>query len=157
MWMNMKEKWGILVLNSLTTKWALGALMDFTLSNARWFYSSMGNPLARKGLINSVKSYAPVNPLTAEWALRALIDFTLSNARRFYSSMGNPLAGKGLNIVLLAPVVQRMDIALSFGKIPIHLISTTETYLVFQSIVPSIHWTTGPLSSNLHDFWTSLT
>ena len=59
--------------------------MDFTLSNARWFYSSMGNTLARKGLINSVKSYDPVNPLTAEWALRALIDFTLSNVKRFYS------------------------------------------------------------------------
>ena len=37
-------------LNPLTSEWALRALIDFTLSNARGFYSSMGNPLAGKGL-----------------------------------------------------------------------------------------------------------
>ena len=37
-------------LNPLTAEWALRAHIDFTLSNARWFYSSMGNPLAGKGL-----------------------------------------------------------------------------------------------------------
>ena len=31
-------------------------LIDFTLSNARRFYSSMGNPLAVKGLIFSTSS-----------------------------------------------------------------------------------------------------
>ena len=36
--------------NPLTAEWALRALTDFTLSNARLFYSSMGNPLAVKGL-----------------------------------------------------------------------------------------------------------
>ena len=36
--------------NPLTAEWALGALKDFTLSNARRFYSSMGNPLDGKGL-----------------------------------------------------------------------------------------------------------
>ena len=36
--------------NPLTAEWALKALIDFTLSNARRFYSSMGNPLAGKGL-----------------------------------------------------------------------------------------------------------
>ena len=82
-------------LNPLTAEWALRALIDFTLSNPRRFYSSMGNPLAGKGLTAS-KNYVPINPLTAEWALRAPIDFTLSKARRFYWSMGNPLAGKGL-------------------------------------------------------------
>ena len=35
---------------NLTAEWALRALIDFTLSNARRFYSSMGNPLDRKGL-----------------------------------------------------------------------------------------------------------
>ena len=35
--------WG---LNPLAAEWALRALIDFTLSNARRFYSSMGNPLA---------------------------------------------------------------------------------------------------------------
>ena len=37
--------------NALTAVGALMALIDFTLSNARRFYSSMGNPLAVKGLI----------------------------------------------------------------------------------------------------------
>ena len=36
--------------NPLTAEWALRALIDFTLSNARRFYSSMGNPLDGKGL-----------------------------------------------------------------------------------------------------------
>ena len=38
------------IFNALTVEWALRALIDFTLSNARRFYSSMGNPLAGKGL-----------------------------------------------------------------------------------------------------------
>ena len=36
--------------NPLTAEEALRALIDFTLSNARRFYSSMGNPLDGKGL-----------------------------------------------------------------------------------------------------------
>ena len=36
--------------NPLTAEWALWALIDFTRSNARRFYSSMGNPLAGKRL-----------------------------------------------------------------------------------------------------------
>jgi len=39
--------------NPLTAEWALKALIDFTLSNARRFYSSMGNPLDGKGLTTS--------------------------------------------------------------------------------------------------------
>ena len=35
--------------NPLTAEWALRALIDFTLSNARRFYSSKGNPLDGKG------------------------------------------------------------------------------------------------------------
>ena len=38
-------------INPLTAEWALRALIDFTLSNARRFYSSMGNPLDGKGLL----------------------------------------------------------------------------------------------------------
>ena len=38
------------ILNPLTAEWALRALIDFTLSNARRFYSLMGNPLDGKGL-----------------------------------------------------------------------------------------------------------
>ena len=38
--------------NPLTADWALRALIDFTLSNARRFYLSMGNPLDGKGLSN---------------------------------------------------------------------------------------------------------
>ena len=44
----------IYVFNPLTAKWGLRALIDFTLSNARRFYSSMGNPLDGKGLSNRV-------------------------------------------------------------------------------------------------------
>ena len=39
------------------------ALIDFTLSNARRFYLSMGNPLGWKGLTTwKAKNYVPVNP-----------------------------------------------------------------------------------------------
>ena len=41
--------------NPLTAEWALRALIDFTLFNARRFSSSMGNPLDGKGL-SSVSS-----------------------------------------------------------------------------------------------------
>ena len=37
-------------INPLTAEWALWALIDFTLSNARRFYSSKGNHLDGKGL-----------------------------------------------------------------------------------------------------------
>ena len=82
--------------NPLTAKWALRALIEFTLSNARRFYSSMGNPLDGKGL--TTPKAVPINPLTAERALRALIVFTLSNARRFKFTRqwGKPLDGRGL-------------------------------------------------------------
>ena len=36
--------------NPLTAEWALRALRDYTLSNVRRFYSSMGNPFDGKGL-----------------------------------------------------------------------------------------------------------
>ena len=36
--------------NPFPSKWVLRALIDFTLSNARRFYSSMGNLLDRKGI-----------------------------------------------------------------------------------------------------------
>ena len=62
--------------NSFTPK---SDFIDFTLSNARRFYSSKGDPLGVKGL----KKLPPV-------------DFTLSNARRFYSSKRDPLGVKGL-------------------------------------------------------------
>ena len=38
-------------INALTAVGALMTLIDFTLSNARRFYSSMGNPSEVKGLI----------------------------------------------------------------------------------------------------------
>ena len=40
--------------NPLTAEWALRALIDFTLSNARRFYSSKGNPLDWKGLMQKL-------------------------------------------------------------------------------------------------------
>ena len=71
------------------------ALIDLTLSNARRFYSSMGNPLAVKGLTTSKTMSTLINALTAVGTLMTLKDFTLSNTRRFYSSMWDPLAVKG--------------------------------------------------------------
>ena len=48
-------------INPLTAEWALRAIIDFTLSNARWFYSSMGNPLDGKGL-TTPKTMSPLTP-----------------------------------------------------------------------------------------------
>ena len=61
-------------------------LEDFTLSNARRFYSSKGDPLGTKGFLKTT-SFNPLMP-------NRLTDFTLSNARRFYSSKGDPLGTK---------------------------------------------------------------
>ena len=85
------------MLKALTAVGALMTLIDFTLSNARRFYSTNGEPLCSER-VNNVKNYVPINPLTAERMLRAPIDFTLSNARRFLFVNGEPLRRKGLNI-----------------------------------------------------------
>ena len=74
------------MLNLFTPK---SDLIDFTLSNARRFYSSKGYPLGVKGLKKTIS----LNHFTPK---SDLIDFTLSNARRFYSSKGDPLGVKGL-------------------------------------------------------------
>ena len=44
------SSWLLKANNPFPSKWVLRALIDFTLSNARRCYSSMGNPLDRKGL-----------------------------------------------------------------------------------------------------------
>ena len=51
-WTKMFRKWKITwgAFNPLTAEWVLRALTDLTLSNARRFYSSMGNLLDGKGL-----------------------------------------------------------------------------------------------------------
>ena len=57
---------------------------DFTLSSARWFYLSKGDPLGLKGLKNCL----PLHPKSA------LIDFTLSKTLGdfiIYSSKGDSL------------------------------------------------------------------
>ena len=76
-------------------------LTDFTLSNARRFYSSKGDPLVVKGLKTIF-----FNPFTTKTHLKILLcltpdDLTLSDARRFYSSKGDPLVVKGLKNYLL--------------------------------------------------------
>ena len=45
----LRDLRGISGLNALTNVGALRIVIDFTLSNARRFYSSVGNPLAVKG------------------------------------------------------------------------------------------------------------
>ena len=51
--LGIDKKHSFHVINPLTAEWALRALIDFTLSNARRFYSSKGNPLDEKGLTTS--------------------------------------------------------------------------------------------------------
>ena len=47
-------------------EWVLRALIDFTLSNARRFYSSMGNPLDGKGLEpKNVRTLGKLSPAKA--------------------------------------------------------------------------------------------
>ena len=53
--------------NPLTAEWALRALIDFTLSNARRFYSSMVNPLDGKGLNLALDSWKA--EATKKWIL----------------------------------------------------------------------------------------
>ena len=77
-----------MMLNPFTPK---SDFIDFTLSNARRFYSSNGDPLGVKGL-----KTISLNPFTPK---SDFIDFTLSNARRFYSSNGDPLGVKGLMMI----------------------------------------------------------
>ena len=44
------------MVNPLPAEWMLRALIDFTLSNARRFYSSMGNPLDGKGVKKKINN-----------------------------------------------------------------------------------------------------
>ena len=76
----------------------LMTLIDFTLSNARRFYSSMGNPSDTERLTTP---NVPINASVSVSTLMTLIDFTLSNARQFYSSMGNPSDIEGLKAQLI--------------------------------------------------------
>ena len=87
---------------------ALMTLIDFTLSNARRFYSSMGNPSDTEGL--TTPKTVPINPPVSVSALMRLRDFSLSNARRFYSSMGDPSDTEGLRrtIAPKLPIAQGM-------------------------------------------------
>ena len=52
----------------LTAEWVLRALIDFTLTNARRFYSSTGNPLDGKGLrlMASVDNWQLTHPKKPE-------------------------------------------------------------------------------------------
>ena len=45
-------------INPLTAEWALRALVDFTLSNARRFYSSNGEPLGRERVKEYVHAWS---------------------------------------------------------------------------------------------------
>ena len=62
-------------ISALTAIGALMTVIDFTLSNARRFYLSMGNPLAVKGLLTTSKTMSPlINALTAVGALNPMFD-----------------------------------------------------------------------------------
>ena len=110
---------------ALTLSLPIVPLIDFTLSNARRFYSSMGNPTGLKGL-TTARFIQELSPLTLSLPIVPLIDFTLSNARRFYSSMGNPTGLKGLTtarftqklspLTLSLPIVPLIDFTLSNAR-----------------------------------------
>ena len=54
----------------------LRALIDFTLSNARRFYSSMGNPLDEKGLTTS-KTVSPLTGVMKRMIIMMMIMLTM--------------------------------------------------------------------------------
>jgi len=60
------------LVSALTAVGALMTLIDFTLSNARRFYSSMGNPLAVKGLEDSEPSEPLISSESEESQLASL-------------------------------------------------------------------------------------
>ena len=78
------------LINPLTAERALRALIDFTLSNARRFYSSMGNLLDGKGLnaISSNSTYLiSVKSLNKDASL--LFDFEKTRANMLISIKNN--------------------------------------------------------------------
>ena len=62
------------IINPLTAEWALRALIDFTLSNARRFYSSNGNPLDGKGLRNTFNILCKCLPLSGKVECEVTMD-----------------------------------------------------------------------------------
>ena len=89
-------------------------LVDFTLADARRFYSSAPNPVGAKGLALTLpqvpkgvrnttllvngesRGSQRANPFTSVGAHRVATDITLANARRFYSSTANPVGVEAL-------------------------------------------------------------
>ena len=69
-----------LEINPFPSNWVLRALIAFTLSNARRFYSSMGNLSDRKGLINEDKSDYRRYDLMILIFFRLYFHYCLSNA-----------------------------------------------------------------------------
>ena len=62
------------IINPLTAEWALRALIDFTLSNARRFYSSNGIPLDGRGLRNTFNILCKCFPLSGKVECEVTID-----------------------------------------------------------------------------------
>ena len=80
----------------LTLSCPTSTFVDFTLSDARRFHSSMGNPSGREGLnTTSSKTYVPI---FKHFPPNQHFCGFHSNARRFYLSMGNPLGRKGWSL-----------------------------------------------------------
>ena len=70
------------MLNPLTVEWALRAPVDFTLSNARRFYASMGNPLDGKGL-TTPKTMSPLNKVKDKQKMQVTHTYNLIEAKIF--------------------------------------------------------------------------
>ena len=68
-------------------------LLDFTLSNARRFYSTNGEPLCSER-VNNVKNYVPINPLRGSVPKNGPIDFASKNHFSLNSADGKGLIPK---------------------------------------------------------------
>ena len=71
--------------NPFPSKWVLRALIDFTLSNARRFYSSMGNLLDRKGLKCTLFVMATFN-------IRCTLSWSVSSSSVSDNECGSPIS-----------------------------------------------------------------
>ena len=109
--------------NAFTAVGALMTLIDFTLSNARQFYSSMGNPLAVKGLMNGQRrrsrvetgpsqSQVLVMPVTFNSCHWQFCNYTFLPGSKWFSLVLLPL--KHSSNILLCQFIGKITFLLLF-------------------------------------------
>jgi len=111
--------------NALTAVGALMTLIDFTLSNARRFYSSMGNPLAVKGLMKDHRRRSRVEtgpsqcqllviPVTFNSCHWQFCNYTILSGSRWFSLVLLPL--KHSSNIILCQFIGKITFLLFFFK-----------------------------------------